>query len=167
MPKLAKVTNPNVYGSQTLISQLLGISRGKFQRLEEKGVFVRKNYDGVHPLYLVRECIQSYFDVTFAETTDEDGELLDPVAEKAKLDKERRVKVELENAKVRGELLDASEVRDAFADVAKTIVNALASLPDRLEREVQMEAKQLNKVEEIVNGLRRMVYEKLSGGSVE
>ena len=85
MPKLAKVTNPNVYGSQTLISQLLGISRGKFQRLEEKGVFVRKNYDGVHPLYLVRECIQSYFDVTFTETTDEDGELLDPVAEKAKL----------------------------------------------------------------------------------
>lgn len=167
MPKLAKVTNPNVYGSQTLISQLLGISRGKFQRLEEKGVFERKNYDGVHPLYLVRDCIQAYFDVSLAEVRGDDGEVLDPVAEKAKLDKERRLKVELENAKVRGELLDASEVRDMFADVAKTIVNGLASLPDRLEREVQMDAKHLNKIEEIINGLRRMIYDKLVGGEVE
>lgn len=164
MPKHSKISNPNAVGSQTLISQLLGISRGKFQRLEEKGVFERINYDGVHPLYSVRDCFQAFVEQSVNEVRGDNGEVLDHLAEKALLDKERRKQLEIANAKTLGELRDASEVRDVFAEALKVLVRALSTLPDRLERECQLDVKQVVLVETVINSARAAMVRRLGSG---
>lgn len=82
---------------------------------------------------------------------------------KALLDVERRKQLEIANARTLGELRDASEVRDQFAEALKVLVRALATLPDRLERECQLDVSQLLLVERVINDTRAAMARRLTG----
>lgn len=61
-----------------------------------------------------------------------DGSWLDPQQESARLDRARRLQVELANAKTREELVDAGDVRRVFAAASRQVRDAVLAVPDRV-----------------------------------
>ena len=61
-------------------------------------------------------------------------ETLDPAQEIARVNRARAIKVELENAKTRGEVLLVEEVTDRIESLATEIVSTLRALPAEMKR---------------------------------
>lgn len=159
-----KLTDPHALVTQTCLAGILKVSRDTVRRLERENVIFREDHPGQHPLYKLSAAIPAYNNYRIGQLVDDDDDAnLDPQAEKAKLDKERRKQLEIANAKTLGELRDSAEVRDVFAEALKVLVTALSTLPDRLERECQMDAKQVSLVESVVNATRESMVRRLGG----
>ena len=84
-------------------------------------------------------------------------EALDPRAERAKLDRARRLAVEMENKRRSGELLPRDEVAAAWSRHVQTAKATLLSIPARASSEL-LRATTLREAEDI---LRRHIHEAL------
>ena len=84
-------------------------------------------------------------------------EALDPRAERAKLDRARRLAVEMENKRRSGELLPRDEVAETWVRLVTAAKATLLAIPSRASAEV-FRAKSTREVEDI---LLRHIYEAL------
>jgi len=138
--------------SITALSQLTGMDRRTItERLRElphkPGPRNGKLYSGREALRLLRG---------------EDGEHLDPSQEKAQLDRERRLLVEMERRQKEGELIPASQVEAAWTGYVATTKSRLMSLPSRLAPEM-VRAKTIREAEKVIKVAVIECLEELSG----
>ena len=70
-----------------------------------------------------------------------------------------RIKLEKEQSL----LIPADEVAKEYAALAKPIVQALDSLPDVLERDLNLDGKTVNAIQGVIDSQREFIYEKLNG----
>lgn len=95
--------------------------------------------------------------------TDDDGERLDAQQEKAKLDKERRLIVELERAKIEGRLVDIDDVAEEWEQAGEILKSRLLGMPSRL---APMIARQSSS-REIEDALLAAIHEALTEAAVD
>ena len=90
-----------------------------------------------------------------------DGERLDPQQEKARLDKERRLIVELERQQKEGKLVDLDVVRDDWVASVNIAKGRLLALPSRLAPEL-VTLTDIRKTEDMMRAQLTEVLEELS-----
>ena len=73
----------------------------------------------------------------------------------------RALETELRIDKLRGQLIPAMDCLMALADLAKTVVAVLETLPDRLERDAALLPAQIDLVERTISDLRSDLYERV------
>ena len=101
---------------------------------------------------------------------DSEEEPLDGPAEKAKLDKARRITQELKNKELEGQLVSVEEVNNQLFDTGRQIRDAILSIPARLSAGLVVESNQhrieMTLVDELTKALESLANEikgKVSG----
>jgi phage terminase Nu1 subunit (DNA packaging protein) len=103
---------------------------------------------------------------------DEDGVLIDPgtrldtYQERAKVDRQRWIKLELENQKRRGELLEISDVESAWAQMMGACRAKMLSLPSKLAPQL-VSIKDPKKIQQMIKDECRQALEELHGHDFE
>lgn len=113
------------------LADWLSIGTSRIGELARDGVLPRVVTLGGHR-YPVKSCVQAY--VTHLRETAAAARKIDPdlAAAKLALTEANAVKVELQNAKAKGELLAAGEVRAVWAGIAADLRSRLLALPKRM-----------------------------------
>ena len=97
------------------------------------------------------------------KSKDEDEERLDGQAEKAKLDKARRITQELKNKEIEGELVSVAEVNRELFDAGRHCRDAILSIPSRLSAGLVVETDQhrieMTLVDELTKALESLANE--------
>lgn len=116
-------------------SQLANLDPRRVQQLAKEGV-INKKCQGEYELAEITSYIrylQKLVQKRKIEPEQEEGENhLNPEQEKARADKERADKLALENHVRRGELLEAEEIENLWADIALAIKSKLLGLSSKI-----------------------------------
>jgi phage terminase Nu1 subunit (DNA packaging protein) len=153
------------YQTVSQLAKLLEITEVRIRQLSKEG-YIPKEKRNTYPTI---GTIQGYIrflrtrkkNFTGPDMTDEESGYLDANLELAKLSKQQTIAKVYENKTTAGELLPASEHEFEMSRVIKAIANWIEILPDRLEREVGLDAKQIIKLQKITDNERESLYEQL------
>lgn len=118
------------YVSSVQIAKILGVSRAMVGKYVKQGMpkHARGMYDVVHCVQWVIEGLK--------ERRDDNKDNSELSLERLKLYQSQRIKTDLENARVRGELLLAEDVADAFNAMAAEVATRLDGVSGRLASEL-------------------------------
>ena len=114
------------YVSSVKIAEILGVSRAMVGKYVKKGM--PKHQRGKYDVVL---CVQWVIE-GLKEIRDGKGDTSELALERLKLYQSQRIKTDLENARVRGELLPAEDVADAFNAMAAEVATRLDAIGGRL-----------------------------------
>jgi terminase small subunit / prophage DNA-packing protein len=111
------------------LADLLGVSDRTIRELARRGILLRKGRGA----YLRDVSIRRYCDHLRELATGRGGEdaIINATAERARLVRAQADAVELKNAALRGELLDASEVERGIASDYSEVRSGLLAVPSR------------------------------------
>jgi hypothetical protein len=120
---------------------------------------------GTHREWLLDYCFHMREIAAGRSGTIPRGERLDLAHERAALAKEQRVKVAMENAEARHELIAQHEVRDVMLTVGAELASALDSAPARIIGAMgvsgEIAAKAKNAAETEIRSIRRSLTDRL------
>ena len=89
--------------------------------------------DGKAQKYTLRQFVEACENrIRAMQVKGDDGEVLDPIRERTRRDKELADKTALENQVRRGELLEVSDVKQIWADHIASAKSGMRSLPSKL-----------------------------------
>jgi hypothetical protein len=138
------------------LAEECGFDRDTVSKRLRNGGVAPSGKRGGHPVYRLRDALPCLF--LHGEDGKKDPEQFDPFQRKAHYQAEREA---LELATSRRELIPRIEVEEEQARVAKTVVHALETMPDLLERDTGLTGPQLEKVEAIIDQVRDEIYSAL------
>ncbi|MGP9789613.1 DNA packaging protein [Roseinatronobacter sp. NSM] len=112
------------------LCELLGISPAALSKLKERGIAKHHGRDS----YDLAETIRAYVSHLRETASGRGGEdhVNTLTAERARLAKEQADSQAIKNAKLRGELVDASEVERTWGDVLRQVRARIMAVPSRL-----------------------------------
>lgn len=139
-----------------VISKVLMVHPNRVIQMGREGIIPR--FEGNR--YKLVPSVQGY--IRFLKRDNEDEDLISLSKEKARLTKTQRQKAELELAIAKGQYIPVGEVEAEFAGFAKSVVSQLEVLPDRLERDADLQPQQVMLVEAVINQIREDLYQKLT-----
>lgn len=116
-------------------ADFLRLSPRRFRLLVDKGVITKAWGKGYHWETVLAEYLD-YKHAQLAGGASEDGAFLDPVAERARKDKELADRVALQNAMTRGEQAPVRFFAFALAHARERFAAELAGLPEKLSVEL-------------------------------
>lgn len=99
---------------------------------------IKKRLEAISPIaskrkgqyYDIKEAMRCICDAS-KEIRDESGELINPVLEKAKLDRERRISMELDNEQKQRNLIPRDEIKEVLAKGFVAIKAKIMSVPTK------------------------------------
>lgn len=135
------------------IAQAFGMARRTVtQRIRQAGV-APSGWDRGNPKYAIKDVGPILF--TEAGSYGGDPEELPPQDRRAYYQSENeRLKFERET----GQLVQIDDMRIQVSGLCKTVASSLDSLPDVLERDCGIEGHALERVQEVVDGVREELY---------
>ncbi|MGA0545637.1 hypothetical protein ACO2Q1_10195 [Brevundimonas sp. VNH65] len=119
--------------SEATLAQLLGLTAGRIRQLQQDGVFQRvgrkdESFD-------IAASVRAYCDF-MRDSVKRQGSTDELKAEKVRQAKAAAEKLEIANAKSRGELVPVAEVRAAWADLLRDVRAGLLAVPSRCGAEL-------------------------------
>ena len=108
------------------VAEIFGVTYTAIEKWNLKKLRKRKGDDQRKTFYDIREVVQS------RKEKMEPGKTKDLFEEQAELARARREKLELELAELRGELVRVEDTRTQFFSIARTLRDAVLSVPNRL-----------------------------------
>ncbi|WP_238367633.1 DNA packaging protein [Mesobacterium pallidum] len=126
-------TAVHIIGGKDLCT-LLGISSGALTDLKKRGLAVHLKHDAYDLEATVRNYVEHLRGVAAQWGTPDQAAQL--TAERARLAKEQADAQALKNAKLRDELVNASEVEHAWADLLRQVRARILAVPSRLRADL-------------------------------
>ncbi|MDD9745513.1 MULTISPECIES: terminase small subunit [Marinovum] len=116
------------------LCELLSLSSGALTDLKKRGIAVHLGHDA----YDLKATVRAYVEHLRGVASGRGGEehTVQLSAERARLAKEQADAQALKNAKVRGDLVEASEVERTWADVLRQVRARILAVPSRLRSEL-------------------------------
>lgn len=139
------------------LAALTGMGRGT---VKTRLALLTPTKEGTALLYESKEALPLLYRVGV------DGEALDPRRERALLDRERRLALEMANAKTRGDLIPKEEVAQTWVALVTIARGRLLALPSRVAPQV-LRLHDLRQIEDTLSGEIVVILEELAGGAEE
>ena len=139
------------------LAALTGMGRGT---VKNRLALLTPTKEGTALLYESKEALPLLYRVGV------DGEALDPPRERALLDRERRLALEMANAKTRGDLIPKEEVARTWVALVTVARGRLLALPGRVAHQV-LRLHDLRQIEDTLSGEITLILEELAGGAEE
>lgn len=134
-------------------ADLFGVTERRIQQLAKDGV-IPKAGRGQYPFIgTIRGYVRFLQERQEAPNTNKEGEAVDYRGERTKLVIEQRRKIELQNEQTAGNLCVKFDMQIAMADAFKMVQNTVQSIPDRLERDCQLNPAELKPVEKACDAI--------------
>lgn len=139
------------------LAALTGMGRGT---VKTRLALLTPTKEGTALLYESKEALPLLYRVGVG------GEALDPQRERALLDRERRLALEMANDKARGNLIPKEEVAAAWVENVTIARGRLLSLPARVAPLV-LRQRDLRQIENTLKAAIIAILEELAGGAEE
>lgn len=145
-------------------ARLFGVTERRIQILAKEGV-LPKTGRGEYPLL---QTVKAYVAFLQERVRGHDNQEAKHSyqEEKIKLTRAQREKIDIEIDKMTGELIPRDEYYLSLSTALKTVVAALGSLGDILEREMQLPPECLIRIEEITDALREELNDQVKDVSL-
>ena len=142
--------------SQVNLAKALGVTTVRVNQLIQEGIVIRDDEDKRGGVYLLQS-VRNYDRLKGGSQTDENGESIDYMAEKARHEKVKREISELKLAKAEARADDARTVELVLTEMLSNLRTQLLGLPSKLAP--MLEKKGKGKIYEVMT---REIEEKLS-----
>lgn len=133
----------------------LGITKAALGDLKKRGVVEMVSRDRWNVKSTVRAISQHYREISAGrKAASQEADAPDLVTERALLARAQRESVEMDNDVTRGSLMRREAVVDLFGRLNHAVVRELATLPDRVERDLRVDVTVSEYVRQTVRDLR-------------
>lgn len=120
------------------LCQLLDLSSGALSELKSKGIAIHLSHDGYDLERTVRGYVTHLRSIAAGWGTGDQAAQL--TTERARLAKEQADAQAIKNAKLRGDLVEASTVERAWSDILRQVRARILSVPPRLRQVLELDA---------------------------
>lgn len=115
------------------MARLMGLSEARVRQLAARGTIPQASRGKFDPFQVMPAYLASLRAAASGRAGPAPGELQD---ERLRIQRAKRIKLELEAARMAGAMVDVAKVRDQAAKIASIVMAAIGNLPARLSDEL-------------------------------
>ena len=132
------------------IAAALGVGMTTLENMEKTYGPIQSTMDGKKRVFTVKNLIDWYHQKVATDMSDgADGEQFNYEKEKARLTHYQADRADIENQKIRGELVDAQEVQDHIVNVIIVFRKSMLNVPNRVSHPVSISTDEIE-IKEII-----------------